>query len=64
MSYHFSGEADANKGKETMELFPQNSGFGSEAAAVKETPDARYSTQSLFELLQLSVHTVPLAVVT
>uniref|UniRef100_A0A0E0D1W2 Protein TIFY n=1 Tax=Oryza meridionalis TaxID=40149 RepID=A0A0E0D1W2_9ORYZ len=35
------GEADANKGKETMELFPQNSGFGSEAAAVKETPDAR-----------------------
>ncbi|XP_006650179.1 protein TIFY 10a [Oryza brachyantha] len=33
-------EADAQKGKETMELFPQNAGFGSEAA-VKEAPDAR-----------------------
>ncbi|KAF0921372.1 hypothetical protein E2562_006944 [Oryza meyeriana var. granulata] len=34
------GEADAQKGRETMELFPQNTGFGSEAA-VQEAPDAR-----------------------
>jgi hypothetical protein len=32
--------------KETMDLFPQNAGFGSEAA-MKEAPDARYLTKQI-----------------
>jgi hypothetical protein len=59
--YPVSAESDAKRtsadmekgetGKETMDLFPQIAGFGSEAAT-KEAPDARYT--SLF--CWVSVH--------
>lgn len=61
MLYPVSAESDAKRtsadmekgetGKETMDLFPQIAGFGSEAAT-KEAPDARYT--SLF--CWVSVH--------
>lgn len=54
MLYPVSAESDAKRtstdmekgetGKETMDLFPQIAGFGSEAAT-KEAPDARYLTK-------------------